>query len=71
MDYAEFANYTGVEDDDTAEAEIKGQLDKQHLKAFNTLEQLQAYLQHSCPILNKIGMVTRERAGLANQATKP
>ena len=43
-DYATFVNYTGVDTDGTAEKEVGLHVQKQHLKAFDTLEELQDFL---------------------------
>ena len=43
-DLGSFANYTGVEEDGTAEAEVKAHLGKGHLKAFRSFDELRAFL---------------------------
>ena len=62
-DYSSFENYSGVDGDGTAEAEVQAHLDKGHLRAFDTLEELREFLGED-PILNKIGLIVKTRNGV-------
>lgn len=62
-DYSSFVNYAGVDTDGTAEKEVRAHLQKDHLKAFDTLEELRAFLGEA-PILNKIGLIIKTRCGI-------
>ena len=61
-DHENFANYTGVDDDETAEREIKAHLQKGHLKSFSSLDELRSFLGEE-PILNKIGLIVKSKNG--------
>lgn len=61
-DLENFANYTGVDDDFTAENEAKAHLQKQHLRAFSNIDDLRSFLGEE-PILNKIGLIVKTKNG--------
>ena len=61
-DEQSFRNYPGVEDQVITETELQGHLDKGHLAAFDTHQQLQDYLGGK-PGLNKIGLIVKTRNG--------
>ena len=64
---ATFRNYPGVEDQAITGDEMKKHIDKDHLVAFDTREQLTGYVQGSpphTPILNKIGVIVKTRNGI-------
>ena len=66
-----FANYPGVEEDDTAEQEIVKHINAGRLAAFNTIEETRKALGGNDPILNKIGIITKERAGTIKNTHDP
>lgn len=61
-DFDTFENYAGVDADSDALKEIEAHVEAGHLRAFDTLDGLRAYLGAE-PVLNKIGVITKERAG--------
>ena len=63
-DYESFRNYDGVELDGTAEEEVKTHLQKKHLRAFDTVEELQAFLGGAAPILSKIGLIIKTKGNV-------
>ena len=60
--YGEFENYAGVENDEAAIEEIAKHLKAGHLKAYDSVAELAAALGED-PILSKIEVITRTRAG--------
>ena len=65
-DIESFQNYPGVDGDDDAIEDIVEHIAKGHLKAFASVEELRNFLG-SEPILNKIGIITKERAGIVKK----
>ena len=61
-DFDSFENYAGVDADTDALKEIEAHVEAGHLRAFDTLEELRTYLGAE-PVLNKVGVITKERAG--------
>ena len=62
-DVQQFKNYPGVEDSEITETELQGHLDKQHLAAFGSPEELEDFVGGK-PILNKLGLITKVRNGI-------
>ena len=60
MDYRAFNNIAGVEEGETAERTVKAYLGKDYLKSFNTVQELQEFVGHASPILNKIGIISKK-----------
>ena len=60
-------NYPGVENQAITGDEMKKHVDKDHLVAFNTFEQLTGFVEGKpspTPILNKIGLIVKTRNGI-------
>lgn len=66
-DYDTFANYAGVEDDEVALEDVQKHIAKGHLKSFDSLDDLRVFLGGADPILNKIGIISKERAGVVKK----
>ena len=66
-DFETNSNYTGVEGDDVAMQDIQHHIDMGHLKAFDTEAQLRDLLDGRAPILNKICIISKERAGVVKK----
>ena len=69
---ATFKNYPGVENQAIACDEMKKHIDKEHLVAFNTFEQLTGFVEGKppqTPILNKIGLIVKTRNGITKART--
>lgn len=62
-DFGTFANYSGVEGDAAAEDEISARIEQGYIKAFDTIAELTEFLSGARPVLNKIGIISKERAG--------
>ena len=61
-DYSCFKTYSGVEDDDTAQKEIRSHLELGRLKAFDSVEEPEREIGAK-PVLNKIGIISRMKDG--------
>lgn len=69
-DFASFANYSGVDDDDeVAVDDIKMRILKGHLKSFDSESELRSYLGGLQPVLSKIGIISKDRAGIMKKRT--
>jgi len=66
-DLQNFHNYKGVEESEITEEEIQGHLDKQHLAAFSSPEELRQFVGGE-PILKKLGPITKIRNGILNHS---
>ena len=69
---ATFRNYPGVEDQTITGEEMEKHIDKEHLVAFDTREQLTGYVEGTpplTPILNKIGLIVKTRNGVTKVRT--
>ena len=64
-DWQRFQNYPGVESQERTETELQGHLDKRHLAALGTHEEL-SKLVGGEPVLSKIGLIVKTR----NNVTK-
>ena len=62
-DLQSFRNYQGVEESAVTETEIQGHLDKGHLAAFPTVDELRTFVGGE-PILNKLALITKVRNGV-------
>ena len=63
-DIDDFVNYPGVEQDDTVEIETVKHLQAGRLAAYYHIAEVRQALNGDEPILNKIGIITRERGGV-------
>jgi len=63
-DIQNFRNYKGVEESDITETELQGRLDKKHLAAFGSPEELREFVGGE-PILSKLGLITKVRNGVS------
>ena len=59
-DYHQFTNHGNIEEDGEAMGIIQGYIDKGYLRAFNSLQECEAYLGAK-PILSKFACLSRER----------
>ena len=66
-DFESFSNYSGVEGDDVAIQDIKHHISKGHLMAFDSEAELRVFLDGQEPVLNKIGIISKERAGIVKK----
>ena len=66
-DYVAFRNYAGVSDDQVAVDEISHYISKGYLKPFDSLDDLRQLVGGE-PILNKIGIITKECVGVVKKA---
>ena len=62
-DYDSFTNYAGVEGDEQAKADILAHVNKGHMKAFESVAELSEFLDGALPVLNKIGIISKQRMG--------
>ena len=63
-DLNNFRNYSGVEESDITETEIKAHLAKDHLASFRSIDDLRTFVNGE-PILNKLGLITKVRNGIS------
>ena len=63
-DEQQFCNYPGVEEQAITDAELAAHLAKGHLRAFDTHEELAAFVNSVKPILNKLGLIVKTRNGI-------
>jgi hypothetical protein len=61
-----FENYAGIDDDTFASDEITKHIKAGHLLAADSIEEL-AQIVGGAPILNKVGIVVKERAGIVKR----
>ncbi len=62
VDCDSFENYAGVEAHEVTEAELKQQMAKGHIAAFDTVAQLRAFVNGD-PVLSKLGLIIKVRNG--------
>ena len=62
-DLENFRNYSGVEESEITETEIRSHLEKGHLVSFTSLDDLRKFVKGE-PILNKLGLITKVRNGV-------
>ena len=67
-DFDNFANYSGVEENEEAYKALESYADKGYLKKFETLEQLESHLGEK-PILSKIGCIVKQKTNLITGLT--
>ena len=61
----QFKNYPGVEENQITDAELASHLEKGHLAAFDTYEEMRLYVDaQTPPILNKLGLIVKVRNGI-------
>ena len=69
---ATFKNYPGVENQAVTGEEMEKHIDKEHLVAFDSFQQLTGFVEGTppqTPILNKIGLIIKKRNGVAKART--
>ena len=62
-DFDNFPNYAGVDSDDIASNEVVRHEGLGHVKVFDSLDELRLFLKGEEPVLNKIGLIIKTRAG--------
>ena len=62
-EHREFKNYPGVEDQQITDDELAAHLDKHHIAAFDSLEELKEFVKGDCA-LNKLGLIVKTRNGV-------
>eukprot|EP00973_Karenia_brevis_P085174 11823355-Karenia_brevis.AAC.1 len=62
-DYDTFANYEGIEADEDVASELQRLTSKGYLRRFDSLRDCQAFFHGEKPILSKIGVIVKNRAG--------
>ena len=63
-DEQQFCNYSGLEEQAITDIELSTHLEKGHLAAFDTFEELQEFVDSPEPILNKLGLIVKTRNGI-------
>ena len=69
---ATFRNYPGVEDQAVIGEKMGKHIEKDHVAAFSTFQQLTGFVKGTppkTPILNKIGLTTKKRNGVTKART--
>jgi len=61
--HSEFRNYPGVEEQQITDDELSAHLAKDHIAAFDSLEELRAYVKGNVA-LNKLGLIVKTRNGI-------
>lgn len=60
MHYESLRNYSGVGASTLAAATVKLYLGKQYLKSLDALQELQEFVWHTTPVLNKMSVVSKK-----------
>ena len=64
-EHRDFRNYPGVEEQQITDDELTAHLEKNHIAAFDTLEELKAYVDGDVA-LNKLGLIVKTRIGVTS-----
>ena len=65
-DHSSFRNYAGVDGDESAIDEIEKRIKQKFVKSFDTLDQVKQFLGGADPVMSKIGLIVKTRAGVTD-----
>ena len=66
---SDFVNYAGIDDDDDVWSEMAKHADKDFVAIFDTLQETKDVLNGEDPVLSRLGLIVKTRAGKTKKRT--